>query len=49
MKFRLVIKSDYSNSIALTRKLKRKIIDTFNKNMDVSGEAAGEMSGGAGE
>ena len=32
LKFRLVIKSDYSNSIALTRKLKRKIIDTFNKN-----------------
>lgn len=24
-------------------------IDTFNKNMDVGGEAAGEMSGGAGE
>lgn len=32
LKFRLVIKSDYSNSIALSRKLKRKIVDTFNKN-----------------
>ncbi len=26
-----------------------KGIDTFNKNMDVGGEAAGEMSGGSGE
>jgi hypothetical protein len=26
-----------------------KGIDTFNKNMNVGGEAAGEMSGGAGE
>lgn len=32
LKFRLVIKSDYSNSIALSRKLKRKVVDTFNKN-----------------
>ena len=32
LKFRLVVKSDYSNSIALSRKLKRKIVDTFNKN-----------------
>ena len=32
LKFRLVIKSDYTNSIALSRKLKRKIVDTFNKN-----------------
>ena len=32
LKFRLVIKSDYSNSIALSRKLKRKIVDTFSKN-----------------
>ena len=32
LKFRLVIKSDYSNSISLSRKLKRKIVDTFNKN-----------------
>lgn len=30
--FRLVIKSDYSNSIPLSRKLRRSIIDTFNKN-----------------
>ena len=32
LKFRLVIKSDYSNSISLSRKLKRKIVDTFSKN-----------------
>ena len=32
LKFRLVIKSDYSDSMALSRKLKRKIVDTFNKN-----------------
>ena len=32
LKFRLVVKSDFSNSIALSRKLKRKIVDTFNKN-----------------
>lgn len=32
LEFRLVIKSDYSNSIVLSRKLKRKVVDTFNKN-----------------
>lgn len=32
LKFRLVVKSDFSNSKALSRKLKRKIVDTFNKN-----------------
>ena len=32
LKFRLVVKSDYSNSIVLSRKLKRTIVDTFNDN-----------------
>ena len=32
LKFRLAVKSDYSNSIPLSRKLKRYIVDTFSKN-----------------
>lgn len=32
LEFRLAIKSSYSNSFAITRKLKRKIVDTFEKN-----------------
>lgn len=32
LKFRLAVKSDYSNSIPLSRKLKRYIVDIFNKN-----------------
>ena len=32
IKFRLMFKSDYDSSIPLVRKLKRKVIETFNKN-----------------
>ena len=32
IKFRLMFKSDYDNSIPLTRRLKRKIIDAFKEN-----------------
>ena len=32
LKFRLAVKSDFSYSMSLSRKLKRKIVDTFNKN-----------------